>query len=307
MSGVLIGFGIIATVIAVGYVIAAVGIGGPHAGYVLNRVAFFVTSPALLFTVLAHADLKQLFSSHLLVALISATAMILIYLVLARFVWKMPAPEAIIGSMASGYVNSNNIGLPVAVYVLGDAQLVAPVLLIQLLLFSPVSLGVLDVTTRGSAKLKDILLQPVRNPIIVASLLGVLVAVSGIQLPDAVYEPFELIGGASIPMVLMAFGMSLRGQRAFEAGSGRAQIAVATVMKAVLMPVVAYLAARFIFDMSGHELFAVVAMAALPTAQNVFNFASRYERGETLARDTVLLTTIASVPVLLLLSVVLNS
>ncbi|MGO2660210.1 AEC family transporter [Mycetocola reblochoni] len=306
MGGVLVGFGIIATVIAVGYLIAVLGIGGPSAGYVLNRVAFFVTNPALLFTVLAHADLRQLFSSHLLVALISAVAMILVYLLLARFVWRMPVPESVIGATASGYVNSNNIGLPVAVYVLGDAQLVAPVLLIQLLLFSPVSLAVLDTSTRGSASLKDILLQPVRNPIIIASLLGVLVAFSGVQLPDAVYAPFELIGGAAIPMVLMAFGMSLRGQRPFGAGSGRPQIAVATVLKVVVMPATAYLIAAYGFGMTGHELFAVVALAALPTAQNVFNFASRYERGETLARDVVLLSTVASVPVLLLVSVLLN-
>lgn len=306
MGGVLIGFGIIATVIAVGYLVALLGIGGPSAGYVLNRIAFFVTSPALLFTVLAHADLAQLFSEHLLVALFSAVLMMLLYLVLDRLFWRAPVADTVIGSLSSGYVNSNNIGLPVAVYVLGDAQLVAPVLLIQLLLFSPLSLAVLDVSTRGSASLKDILLQPIRNPIIIASLLGVLVAVSGITLPDAVFEPFELIGGAAIPMVLMAFGMSLRGQRPFGAGTGRAQIAVATVLKVVVMPVAAYLIASLGFGMTGHELFAVVALAALPTAQNVFNFASRYERGETLARDVVLLSTVASVPALLLLSLLLN-
>lgn len=36
-------------------------------------------------------------------------------------------------------------------------------------------------------------------------------------------------------------------------------------------------------------------MAALPTAQNVFLFASRYGRGMTVARDVILCTTLLSV------------
>jgi malonate transporter and related proteins len=49
-----------------------------------------------------------------------------------------------------------------------------------------------------------------------------------------------------------------------------------------------------------------VLLAALPTAQNVFTYADRYEADVTVARDAVLVTTLASLPVLLLLSVVLR-
>ncbi|MDQ1550360.1 MAG: malonate transporter, partial [Microbacteriaceae bacterium] len=43
----------------------------------------------------------------------------------------------------------------------------------------------------------------------------------------------------------------------------------------------------------------------LPSAQNVFNYAQRYERGVTIARDTVLITTIGAVPVLVLVAALL--
>jgi predicted permease len=46
--------------------------------------------------------------------------------------------------------------------------------------------------------------------------------------------------------------------------------------------------------------------AALPTAQNIFNFASRYDRGVAVARDTALVTTIAAVPVLIAVSLLLG-
>jgi predicted permease len=64
------------------------------------------------------------------------------------------------------------------------------------------------------------------------------------------------------------------------------------------MPVVAWLLGDLLFALNPEQLFAVVVLAALPTAQNVFVYAQRYERGVTMARDTVLITTIASVPVL---------
>jgi len=49
-----------------------------------------------------------------------------------------------------------------------------------------------------------------------------------------------------------------------------------------------------------------VLLAALPTAQNVFTYADRYGADVAVARDAVLVTTLASLPVLLLLSVVLR-
>lgn len=305
MAGVLTGFGIIAFVILVGYIAGRFGVGGPAAPYVLNRIAFFITNPALLFVTLAHADLKVVFSTQLLVAAIAAVGSAGLFLVLSRLFFRRPAAETTIGALGAGYVNANNIGLPVAVYVLGSASFVAPVLLLQLIVFAPIALTVLDVTSRGSVSVRSIVTQPVRNPMIIASVLGILVDVSGIHLPDAVYQPFELIGGAAVPLVLMAFGMSLHGSRPLQAGRGRVEIVSAVALKSVGMPLIAFLAARFVFGLEGHALFAAVALAALPTAQNVYNFAARYERGVPVARDIVLLTTLFAVPALLLIAALL--
>lgn len=305
MAGVLTGFGIIAFVILVGYVAGRFGIGGPTAPFVLNRVAFFVTNPALLFVTLAHADLRVVFSTQLLVAAVAALVSAGLFLLLSRLFFRRPAAETTIGTLGAAYVNANNIGLPVAVYVLGSASYVAPVLLLQLIVFAPFALTVLDVTSRGTVSVWSIVTQPVRNPMIIASVLGILVDVSGVRLPAAVYQPFELLGGAAVPLVLMAFGMSLQGSRPLQAGRGRAEIVSAVALKAAGMPLIAYLAARFVFGLDGHALFAAVVLAALPTAQNVYNFAARYERGMPVARDIVLLTTLFAVPALLVIAALL--
>jgi predicted permease len=78
------------------------------------------------------------------------------------------------------------------------------------------------------------------------------------------------------------------------------------VIKLVLMPLVALVVARYALGLSAGEVLTVVLLAALPTAQNVFTYADRYEADVAVARDAVLVTTLASLPVLLLLSVVLR-
>ncbi|MFB2557245.1 AEC family transporter [Herbiconiux liangxiaofengii] len=305
MLGVLTGFGIIAFVIAVGYVVQRVGILPPDARLVLNRVAFFVATPALLFTVLSRSHPATVFSAPLLVTLISVVVAAGLFLLVSRLWFRRPVAETTVGMAASAYVNANNIGLPVAVYVLGSAQLIAPVLLLQLIVLAPVTLTVLDVTTRGKASVRSILSQPVRNPMIIASLVGLVVALTGVVLPEPVMAPFELIGGAAVPLVLIAFGMSLVGQKPLAPGSGRREIIVASAMKLLVMPVVAYVLARFVFALPAHQVFEVVALSSLPTAQNIYNFAVRYQRGVVLARDTVLVTTIGSVPLLVLVAALL--
>jgi len=306
MIGVLQGFAIIGFIIAVGFVVGRFRILGEHAPYVLSRLVFFVLTPSLLFTVLADADVHVLFSSRLLVSALAAIACFAIFALVALLVFRRRLPEVVIGSLASGYVNANNIGIPVAAYVIGDATYSAPVVLVQLLVFAPIGLALIGGSVSGHFSVGSVLLQTVRNPLIIASALGVLVAVSGIELPAFVFEPFRLLGAAAVGVLLVNFGMSLSGSRLLEPGSGRRDVVLATALKVLVMPAVAYLIAHFGFGMQGHELFAIVVLAALPTAQNVFNYAQRYERGVVIARDTILLTTVLCIPVLVVIALLLK-
>ncbi|MGE3192199.1 MAG: AEC family transporter [Microbacteriaceae bacterium] len=305
MAGVLIGFAIIAVVIAVGYLIGRFDILGQGADRVLARIVFFVLAPALLFTVLAEADVHQLFSQVLPISAAVATLNIVIYAVVALVIWRRAVPETVIGSLASGYVNGNNIGLPVSLYVLGDASSSAPVILLQLVVLAPIALTILDLTTSGKVSVRRILLQPVRNPLIIGSALGLLVAVTGIELPDPVMAPFELVGAAAVPVVLLGFGMSLHGSRPLAPGTERRDVVFASILKLALMPVAAWALGHFVFGLTGHLLFVVTVLAALPTAQNVFTYAQRYQRGVILARDAVLITTALSVIVLVIVAALL--
>ncbi|OUM43346.1 AEC family transporter [Arthrobacter sedimenti] len=305
MLGVLGGFAVVGAVILVGYVAGRLVIGGPQAGYALNQVAFFVTNPALLFTVLADADLGSVFSEYMPIALISSLAIAVLYVLISRFLFRRPAAETAIGAMASSYVNANNIGIPIAFYALGDATPIAPVLLVQLLLLAPLYLTVLDLTSSRKPSFRAFLTQPFRNPMIIASLLGVAVAATGFRPPAPVWDSLALVGGAAVPMVLLSFGMSLPGSRPLRRSPDRLQVLTATALKSGLMPVAAYLTAHHLFGLDGQKLLSAVVVSALPTAQNVFMFASRYGRGIPLARDTVLLSSVLAIPALVVAAALL--
>jgi malonate transporter len=306
MIEILTGFAVISLAILVGWVAARTGVLSPEARTVLARLNFSVLAPFLLFSVLATADVGRLFSSLLPVSAIAAVSMMLAFSVVSLAVLRRDVARTTIGALAAGYVNSNNIGIPIALYLLGDAAYSAPVVLLQLLVFAPIALAMLDASAEGRTSVRGILRSTVTNPIIVGSLLGVLVAVSGIELPAIVLHPVQLIGQAAVPLMLIAYGLSLHGQRMFEPGTGLRDVLLASTLKLAAMPVVAWAVGAFAFGLEGRELYAVTVLAALPTAQNVFVFAQRYETAEVMARDTVFLTTVGSVPVLFAVSLLLG-
>jgi predicted permease len=306
VQGVLSGFAVIAVVIAVGYGIGRRGSLGEQGREVLTRLAFHVATPALLFTTLARADLSVVFSTRLLVTAVS-TAVAAGVFVAVGAVRRWGVGRTTIGALCSSYVNAGNLGIPIASYVLGDASLVAPVLLFQQIVVTPVALTVLDLTGAGDKRpLWQRLLTPLRNPIAVGALSGVLVSAAGLRLPGPVREPLTLIGNMSVPAVLLAFGISLRGSAAPGRGRDAHLVRLSVALKSVGQPVAAWALAAGVFGLRGAPLLDVVVTSALPAAQNLYTYASRYGVAESLAQESILLSTVLSVPVLVAVAALLG-
>ncbi len=311
MQGVVTGFVTIGAVIGLGFLLAHLKFLDAAGQRLLIRIAFFVASPALMVTVLSRTDVSQLFSANLVASITSVAVASITFVLLARLVWHRSASETVIGTFASAYVNAGNLGLPIAAYVLGDAALIAPMLLTQLLVLQPLGLIVLDFTTRpaeGMSRRRQVLSvfgRIVRNPLTVGSLLGLLLSLLRVPLPAPIFEPLQLIGGMAVPAMLLAYGVSLRLGPLPGSGEPPVQIATIVAIKLILQPVVAYLMAQQVLHLDPHEVFAVTVIAALPTAQNVFTLAVRYRTGEILARDTIFCSTILSVPAIVLLTALL--
>lgn len=308
MLGVLAGFFVVWCIILVGMFVGRRGVLGENARSVLSALTFFVASPALLFDTLSKASVHDIFAAPLLVAAVGAVATAALFFVIVRLLLKRSLAESLTSSMSASLANSANLGIPIAVYVLGNASYVAPLLIFQLAFFTPLFLMALDATTSTHRTTPlSFVLMILRNPMIVGSGLGLAVAATGWQVPPLVMEPIHLIGGAAIPAMLLAFGMSLNGSRPLQASAGRRiDTLLACGFKLVVHPLLAYFFARFALQLEGQALFAVVVTSALPTAQNVFVIASRYRTGLAVAKDTVLITTVVAVPALIVVALLLT-
>jgi malonate transporter len=299
MISALSGFALIGIIVLVGWVVRRFVRLPENAETVLSRVVYTVMTPCLLFTGVAAADAGALLSEPLIV---SAAAAVLCFGLQALISRGRDRSTRIVGALAAGYTNANYIGIPVATYVLGDAALVVPIVLLQLLIITPVALSLLEVAATGEASVRSTVTASVRNPLIVAVLLGLIFSVTGLRLPAVLAQPIATIGSAAVPAVLIAFGMSLSGRRVLAPGPDRVPTIVAVVLKAAGMPAMAFLLALTL-DLPREATYAVTVLAGLPTAQNVFLYAQRFGTGLVLARDAVFLSTVACAPGLLLIAV----
>jgi malonate transporter and related proteins len=292
-------FGPIWILTAVGYVIRRARLLDESAASVLGRFVFHVAMPAALYLDLAKTPLRG-FTGRPLLAFGVSTALVLGagWITAGRWFGRKPGERAIWG-MSAGYVNSANLGIPVALRVLGSLSFLVEVVLLQVLVVTPVILIALDrhSDADGRIRLRRIVTLPVRNPVILGSALGVAASATGFRPPGAVQASLALLAAAAVPTALIALGASLQ-RDADGAEQSYLQLSLVTALKLMAQPAIAWAVGAFALHLSRPDLLAVTVCAALPTAQNTFIFAKEYGVGEALASRAVLVTTTLSLATL---------
>jgi len=294
---VLQAFALIAVVVGVGAVVGRTGVLGDNARMVLNRTAFHVGVPALMLITLADTAPAKIFSPALLISAITALTVFGAYFAIASRLLRRPRGESAIGASAASVVNAGNLGLPLSTYVFGSTTEVSSIILLQYVVLVPLILAILDSESTEPRSVGHRLKALITTPIIAASAIGILLAVTGVDLPPLLHDPLELMAALTIPTVLLAFGITLAAPADRPPRPPRVDVVLSVLCKNVAMPVLAYVLARFCFHLDGNQVMLVTVLAALPAAQNINTYAAVYRRGEGLARDATLLSTVLSVPV----------
>ena len=263
----------IALIIGVGWVARRAGALGPEAAGSLASVTYWVASPAMLFHAIVSTGTSGVIGAPLAVAAAAGVG------------------------MASSLNNGAYIGIPIAVYVLGDASAVVPILVFQLGFFTPMFFVLADLAGSGQRPSATGIVRVIaRNPMVIAAACGFLFSAAEWSMPTLLDVSTSMLGAAAPPMILLSFGAALVDRRTATGDARAPAIACAAVAKLALQPAIAC-GVGMLLGLTGPALMSVTIMAALPSAQNAYIAATRAKAGERIAQGTVLVTTFASLPV----------
>ncbi|MCL1799779.1 MAG: AEC family transporter [Promicromonosporaceae bacterium] len=305
MIGLFSGFFTLFLIALLGYIARKNEIIGPNAEKDLNRLVFYFALPSMTFASIINAERIELFNRQILVQALVMGAAVACYGVANMLLpgRRETGSAGVIAATSSYYANLGNIGMPVMIVLFGDPSIMVPYLLLQQIIFAPISLGLLEYLATRKLAVGTLLMMPLKNPLIMTAIIGVTLRALPITIPEVFITPFQSLGAGSVPMVMFAFGAGLVGKRLREDANSR--VIFATVTKSILMPLFAVIIASA-FGLTHREMVIATVVAALPTAGNVYNFAVKFDTGVNTARRVVLLTTVISPIVILLLSAILT-
>jgi len=185
------------------------------------------------------------------------------------------------------FSNSGNMGLPLALFAFGEAALPAAMILFLVE-------NTLHFTVGNAMLVRRIHpLALLRMPMLLATLAGIGVSVSGIQVPGPLYQAIALLGEIAIPLMLFSLGVRLTGISLSDWRIGMAGAAVAPLSGLLLAG-----AALQILELPGLQAAQLILFGALPPAILNYLFAERYHVAPNQVAAIVLLGNLASLGVL---------
>jgi malonate transporter and related proteins len=262
----------------------------------LTAFIFYFAMPPLLFRLMARTDVAAV-TEWAFLAGYFATEVVMFALgaAVGGTIFRMRLANLTIQGFGSSFSNGVLLGLPLLLWLYGDAGGVPALLIITLnvLTFSLITM-LLEIAERGRAgagigrKLRDTGRAILANPILMAAALGLLWSILGLALPEVLDRTLEFIGRAAAPSALFALGASLS-LRQISGSLGPAL--TMTTNKLLVHPLLAWLIFAWLLDLDPLWVNAGVIFAACPVGLNVYIFAQHYDANVASASSAILIST----------------
>jgi len=270
-------------------------------GFVWTRVGFRLDSKELTALIadvatpclIVSTFLTTRVSFHALAAVAgaTATAIVLFAALGALFLWATRLRiRTFLPSLA--FPNAGNLGLPLSLYAFGPEGLGYAIAFFSTSSVANYTLG--QAIAAGRANWRGL----VRQPILYAAALGVMLSYGQVEAPAWLTATISLIGDLTIPLMLLMLGSSL-GQLKI-ASFGRA--AVISVVRIVLGALVG-IAVAALFGLTGTMRAVLILQCANPVAVYNYLFAQRWNNEPEEVAGVVVLSTLLSllsIPTLLI-------
>jgi predicted permease len=224
--------------------------------------------------------------------------------VACRLYQRRPLADASIDGLSAAYANTGFLGIPLCVLLLGEAGLLPAIVATLIVACALFALGIVLVEIsqqraqqranhkqshplRACAKVGRSL---VKNPLLVAPVLGAAWATGGGPLPGPASQFLTLLGTAATPCALVSLGLFLAQKQ-----QGRRDGTLGLVLaKLLLQPLVTAFLAFRVFELPPLWANSALLLSALPTGTGPFMLASFYGREGALVARVILLTTLGS-------------
>lgn len=283
--------------ILIGYISGRKRLLGAGAVDSLNKFVVWMALPALLFQAMAQITWEQINQpGYVAASSLAIAAVFLVSYVMDRH-RRGRLADASIEGLASSYSNAGFMGIPLCLMVFGPESL--PAVIIATLLTACVlfafSIVLIEIDLLGSRNIlgtaRKVVMSLLRNPLVAAPLLGLMVAAIQVPLPYAVLQFTTLLGAAASPCALVTIGLFLaQGEPAEHHGAVWRIVA----LKLVLHPLIAFVLVRWVFDMPPMWAATAVLLAALPVGTGPFMLAKLYEREPATTSRAILISTVLS-------------
>ena len=282
-----------------GWVSRRTGVLGPHASRELNRFVVYLALPALLLDIVAHARWAEVWQPGFAAAFGLGAAAIFAGAVALCLSRRRRLADAAIDGLNAAYANTGFVGFPLAAAALGR-QALAPALvatLITVCILFGVAIAMIEAGQQtqpdGRHLARGVLGSLLRNPLLVAPLLGALFPLGGLEVPAPIETFLKLLGAAASPCALIALGLFLAAERPGPARNHR-PVTGLVALKLVAQPAVTWMFA-VAFRLPPQLTHSAVLLAALPTGTGPFMLAEFYQREASITSSVILVSTLVSV------------
>ncbi len=259
----------------------------------MNGMVFRLLLPVMVFHNVHRSDVAEGFDVGLILyAVLAVLTIFLAALAITRHYVKERtlAPVIVQGVYRSNFVL---FGLQVteSIYGRGNAGMTAMLVTVIVPIFN--ALAVILFVCYGSKEfeIKKIMLGIVKNPLILASLLGMLFLLLRVPMPKVIEGVVETTGGMATPFALLVLGGTFTFADLRKYGR---YISVVSVARLLLVPAV-FLTVGVLLGYRQGDIVALMVLFASPTAVSSFSMASQMGGNGELAGQIVAVTSVMSV------------
>ncbi len=261
----------------------------------LNRLIYYIALPSLLFHKIATANFLSSFNPKLLAAMVVSTVGCCLLSYLYGVVRGYSA--SLKGAFCQGSFRGNlaYVGLAIVFQAFGEAGFAIGGILLGFMVPLLNLLSILALVFAQKNRFENIGLsfyirQVLYNPLIIASLAGIIWSFIGWPIPVILDRSLAIVTGMALPLALISIGASF----SFKKLRGDLGVALlATCNKIILMPIATGLL-LLIFGVRGQEFAIGVLLAGTPVAAAAYIMAQQLYSDAELSGAIIALSTLCS-------------